>query len=149
VAGVPDAAGQLSRLILMTYDPEPDLPGGSWLLWLDLWALAPRSPAVAAARREFDERWYQMFREIVLRGRDAGEFGEVDVDEFILTLTALMDGLALRFALGDPDCDSTRAHDLAMAYALARLAPRVPGARSSLPGQRPSGSTRSPAIARS
>ena len=55
------AAGRLAELIAMTCLPDTD-PGATagkpteWLLWLDLWALSPRNPGVAAVRRKFDER---------------------------------------------------------------------------------------------
>jgi AcrR family transcriptional regulator len=121
--GISDATGRLSRLITMTYEMEPGIPGGGWLLWLDLWALAPRSPGVAAARREFDQRWHQVYRDIIVRGQETGEFREVEVDDFVLTLTGLLDGLAVRVALGD--YGPSRAHDLAMSFAIGHLAPRA------------------------
>jgi hypothetical protein len=122
-------------MIAMTLLPAPGQPGADpnrlteWLLWLDLWALSPRNPGVAAVRREFDERWHQAIRDIVARGQEAGEFaGRGDTagdgigpDDFALTLAALLDGLAVRIALKDPDCGPARAYDLAMAYAARQL----------------------------
>ena len=46
------AAGRLTELIAMTCLPDTDpAPRSEWLLWLDLWALSPRSAGVAAVRR--------------------------------------------------------------------------------------------------
>jgi AcrR family transcriptional regulator len=131
LAEIPTAAARLAAMIAMTLLPAPGQPEADpsrlteWLLWLDLWALSPRNPGVAVVRREFDERWHQAIRDIVARGQEAGEFpgpGDgIDPDDFALTLAALLDGLAVRIALKDPDCSPGRAYDLAMAYAAGQL----------------------------
>jgi AcrR family transcriptional regulator len=122
LAAIPDAAGQLAEMIGMTCLPDTDpAPRSEWLLWLDLWALSPRNPGVAAVRRKFDERWRQAIKGIVLAGQDAGEFTQIDADEFAVTLSALLDGLAVQIALEDPDVPPSRAYDLAMRYAAGQL----------------------------
>jgi AcrR family transcriptional regulator len=127
LATIPSAAGQLTELIAMTCLPDTD-PGTQsgqpteWLLWLDLWALSPRNAGVAAVRRKFDERWRQAIETTVLAGQEAGEFGaEVDAAEFAITLSALLDGMAVQIALEDPDVPPARAYDLAMRYAAGQL----------------------------
>ncbi len=116
------AAGQLTELIAMTCLPDTDpAPRSEWLLWLDLWALSPRNAGVAAVRRKFDERWRQTVATIVLAGQEAGEFAEVDADEFAITLSALLDGIAVQIALEDPDVPPSRAYDLAMRFAAGQL----------------------------
>jgi AcrR family transcriptional regulator len=122
LAAIPTAAGQLSELIAMTCLPDTD-PGQhrEWTLWLDLWALSPHSPGVAAVRRKFDERWRQAIRTIVLAGQDAGEFAPVDADEFAVTMSALLDGMAVQIALDDPDVQPRIAYDLSMRYAAGQL----------------------------
>jgi AcrR family transcriptional regulator len=124
---IPTAAGRLTELIAMTCLPDTD-PGTTagkpteWLLWLDLWALSPRNPGVAAVRRKFDERWRQTIETTVLAGQEAGEFTPtVDAREFAVTLSALLDGMAVQIALEDPDVPPTRAYDLAMRYAAGQL----------------------------
>ncbi|WP_300603204.1 TetR family transcriptional regulator C-terminal domain-containing protein [Trebonia sp.] len=122
LASIPTAGGQLTELIEMTCLPETDpLPHGEWLLWLDLWALSPRNPGVAAVRRKFDERWREAIRAIVLAGQEAGEFAPVDADDFAISLSALLDGMAVQIALEDPDVQPSRAYDLAMRYAAGQL----------------------------
>ena len=119
---IPTAAGQLTEMIAMTCLPDTDpAPGSEWLLWLDLWALSPRIPGVAAVRRKFDERWRHTIKGIVLAGQEAGEFMPTDADEFAITLSALLDGMAVQIALEDPDVPPTRAYDLAMRYAAGQL----------------------------
>jgi AcrR family transcriptional regulator len=122
LATIKTAAGQLTELIAMTCLPDTDpAPRGEWLLWLDLWALSPRSPGVAAVRRKFDERWRETIRTIVLAGQEAGEFTPVDAEEFAVTLSALLDGMAVQIALEDADVTPVRAYDLAMRYAAGQL----------------------------
>src|SRR5579863_9564291 len=117
------AAGQLAELIGMTCLPDTDpAPRSEWLLWLDLWALSPRNAGVAAVRRKFDERWRQTIETTVLAGQDAAEFdASVDAGEFAVTLSALLDGMAVQIALEDPDVTPARAYDLAMRFAAGQL----------------------------
>jgi AcrR family transcriptional regulator len=119
---IPAAAAQLTEMIAMTCLPGDD-PGerGEWRLWLDLWALSPRNAGVASVRHEFDVRWRHAIRDIVLAGQAAGEFAAVDADDFALTLSALLDGMAVQIALEDPDVAPMRAYDLALAFAAGQL----------------------------
>ena len=132
------AAGRLTELIAMTCLPDTDpAPRSEWLLWLDLWALSPRSAGVAAVRRKFDERWRGSCRATVLAGQEAGEFRPVDAEEFAVTLSALLDGMAVQIALEDADVPPARAYDLAMRYAAGQLGfDWKPGAASSPSGSR-------------
>jgi hypothetical protein len=119
---IPDTAGQLTELIAMNTLPGTDPePGSYWLLWLDLWALSPRNPGVAAVRQKSDERWRESIRSIVLAGQDAGEFAPVDADDFTIMLSALLDGLAVQIALEDPHVPPQRSYDLAMRFAAGQL----------------------------
>jgi BetI-type transcriptional repressor, C-terminal len=106
-------------------------PTSSWLLWLDLWAQSVRLPEVASVRQKFDERWREMIISVVLAGQAAGEFGPVNAEDFAVTLTALLDGLAIQIALTDPSVDSGRAFELGMQFASGQLgfewAGRSPG----------------------
>jgi AcrR family transcriptional regulator len=83
-----------------------------WVLWLDLWARAPRDPDVARDRLALDRRWRTSISEIVRDGQAAGEFAPVDAGLFALRLAALMDGLAILVVLKDPDVDRERMFDL-------------------------------------
>jgi AcrR family transcriptional regulator len=122
MADIPAAAGRLTEIIAMTCLPETDPePRSWWMLWLDLWALSPRSPGVAAVRRKFDERWREMIRSLVLTGQEAGEFAPVDADDFAITLSSLLDGLAVQIALDDADVPPSRAFELALGYAAGQL----------------------------
>jgi AcrR family transcriptional regulator len=122
MAKIPSAAGRLEEIVAMTClpDNDPDV-AGSWLLWLDLWAQAARNPGVAAVRQKFDERWRETIRDLVRKGQDAGEFGRLDADDFAVTLSALLDGLAVAIALEDPEVTPARAFELTMRFAAGQL----------------------------
>ena len=117
------AVGRLTELIAMTCLPDTDPAARTeWLLWLDLWALSPRNQGVAAVRRKFDERWRQTIATTVLYGQESGEFDPaVDAASFAVTLSALLDGMAVQIALEDPDVPPARAYDLAMHFAAGQL----------------------------
>jgi AcrR family transcriptional regulator len=123
LATIDTAVGRLTELIAMTCLPDTDPAARSeWLLWLDLWALSPRNPGVASVRRKFDERWRETIFSTVLAGQESGEFAAAaDADEFAVTLSALLDGMAVQIALEDPDIPPMRAYDLAMRYAAGQL----------------------------
>jgi len=138
LAAIPTAIGRLTELIAMTCLPGTDPAQRSeWLLWLDLWALSPRNPGVATVRRKFDERWREAISATVLSGQESGEFtANIDAGEFAVTLSALLDGMAVQIALEDPDVPPARAYDLAMRYAAGQLGFTLAGPASGQPEQR-------------
>ena len=122
MAKIPSAADRLTEVIAMTCLPDTDPePRSWWLLWLDLWALSPRNGGVGAVRRKFDERWRETIRSIVQAGQETGEFAPVDADDFTITLSALLDGLAVQIALEDPEVQPRRAFELAMRFVAGQL----------------------------
>ena len=121
MATIESAAGRLTEAIAMICLPENPEPRLYWLLWLDLWAFAPRNQGLAAVRQKSDERWRELIRSIVLAGQEAGEFASVDADDFTITLTGLLDGLAVQIVLEDPAVSPQRAYELAMRFAAGQL----------------------------
>jgi hypothetical protein len=105
-------------MICLPENPEPRL---YLLLWLDLWAFAPRNTGLAAVRQKSDERWRELIRSVVLAGQEAGEFASVDADDFTIMLTGLLDGLAVQIVLEDPEVSPQRAYELAMRFAAGQL----------------------------
>ena len=85
-----------------------------WVLWLDLWARAPRDPDVARDRAAMDRRWWATIAEIVRAGQATGEFAALDADAFALRLGALIDGLAIQVVLHDPEVSRERMFELCM-----------------------------------
>jgi hypothetical protein len=58
----------------------------------------------------------------VLFGQETGEFDTAaDAADFAVTLSALLDGMAVQIALEDPDVPPSRAYDLAMRFAAGQL----------------------------
>lgn len=122
MAEIEGAAGRLEWIVAATCLPQTDeeLPE-PWALWLDLWAQAVRHPEVAAVRKDFDARWRSTIAEVVERGQRSGEFGPVDPTEFAVTLSSLLDGLAVQIALDDPVVTPEVAFACAMTYASEKL----------------------------
>jgi AcrR family transcriptional regulator len=119
---IPFAAGRLEELVRMTCLPQSgEGLSESWSVWLDLWAQAMRQFAVRQVREEFDENWRETIRQIVRDGQAAGEFAAVDVDDFAVTLSALLDGFAVQIALADPVVGVERCFELAMRFAADQL----------------------------
>ena len=51
----------------------------------------------------------------------SAEHTAVDAADFAITLSALLDGMAVQIAVEDPDVPPSRAYDLAMRYASGQL----------------------------
>jgi AcrR family transcriptional regulator len=115
VAGMSSARDRLVELVRCSCsvgEGEDDFD--EWVLWLDLWARAPRDPDVARDRQAMDRRWRATITEIVRQGQAAGEFSPIDADGFALRLGALIDGLAIQVVLHDPEVTRERMFDLVL-----------------------------------
>jgi AcrR family transcriptional regulator len=115
VAGLSSARDRLVELVRCSCsvgEAEDDFQ--EWVLWLDLWARAPRDPDVARDREALDRRWRDAITGIVREGQASGEFAPVDADDFALRLAALIDGLAILVVLRDPAVSRDRMFDLCM-----------------------------------
>jgi AcrR family transcriptional regulator len=114
---LPTAARRLEEFVAMNLlpDGDPDLQS-SWQLWLDFWVQAARNSDVASVRRKSDERWREVLVTLVLAGQEAGEFADINPHSFAIFLSALLDGLTVQIALGDPVVDPVSAFELCMRY---------------------------------
>jgi AcrR family transcriptional regulator len=115
VARLPSARDRLVELVRCSCsvgEVEDDFD--EWVLWLDLWARAPRDQDVARDREALDRRWRTTIAEIVRAGQGAGEFADLDAEAFALRLAALIDGLAIQVVLHDPEVSRERMFDLCM-----------------------------------
>ena len=73
-------------------------------------------------RRTFDERRRAAIADTVRAGQESGEFdAAADAESAAVTLSALLDGLAVQIALDDPDVPPARAYELVMRYAAGVL----------------------------
>jgi len=122
MSALPTAAARIEEIVAMTCLPEADTEShDSWLLWLDFWALAARSPQVADLRRNADERWRELIVSLVHSGQEAGEFRAVNADDFAVLMSALLDGLAIQIALTDPVVGPERSFELSMRFIAEQL----------------------------
>ena len=95
-AGDGSAAQRLDR-ILRLYSPAGS--SEAWLLWIDAWGQALRSPELAEVSRQLDLRWKQTLATVIREGVAAGEFSCADPDGAAWRLTALLDGLGVQVAV--------------------------------------------------
>jgi AcrR family transcriptional regulator len=122
LAALPTAARRLEEIVAMSCLPQDEgTYEDTWAIWLDLWATALRHPDVRQVREEFDEHWRETIRRIVRDGQASGEFDGVDVEDFAVGFSALLDGFAIQIALDDPVVDARRAFDLSMRVAAQQL----------------------------
>ena len=92
-AGDGTAARRLDR-ILRLYSPAGS--SEAWLLWIDAWGQALRSPELAEVSRQLDLRWKQTLASVIREGVASGEFACPDPDAAAWRLTALLDGLGVQ-----------------------------------------------------
>lgn len=97
---------------------------GDWRLWMEVWVRALRDEQTATLRRVMDARWRALLREIVRSGVAEGVFECADPKATAVRLAALMDGLAVQVALGDPSVPRRRMARLWLDAAAAELAHR-------------------------
>jgi len=72
----------------------------------------------------------------VRSGQEAGEFREIDPDDFAALLCSLLDGLAIQIALADPVVDPARAFELCMLFIADQLGFTWNGSPGRLTGNR-------------
>jgi AcrR family transcriptional regulator len=133
LAGIESARDRLVRLIELSCTVEnsaSDVWQDEYLLWLDLWARAPRDPEIAKSRQALDRRWRTTIADIVRAGQASGEFRAVDAEDFSLRFGALLDGLAIQVVLEDPDVPMERMREICLRTAATELGFALPGAGS-------------------
>ena len=90
---------------------------GDWGLWFDLWAQAFRHPEVKKDRADLDAQWRDLIARIVQDGIDHGEIQKVDVHEFAVMWSSLLDGLVIQVSLDDPVVTAPLARRIALELA--------------------------------
>ena len=114
---------RIATLVELTFTEESQGEvKGQWGLWFDLWNEAFRHPEVAADRRALDEQWRGLIARIVRGGIETGEgSADLDVERFAMTWAALLDGLSVQVALGDPVVTKKRAVGISLDFARREL----------------------------
>jgi AcrR family transcriptional regulator len=96
-------SGAVARLRRLVKDALPDTEGArrAWRLWLEYWARAAHSPALAHMHSERYQVWRNLVLSILEDGVEAGELMVPDPALTTSRLVALIDGLGLQTAIGD------------------------------------------------
>ena len=89
---------KLERVIRLYGHVEAE-PG--WMLWIDGWGEALRSPTLQKISQELDLHWQELIEAIIHDGVAAGEFTCPDPRATGWRLTALLDGLGLQVTVHD------------------------------------------------
>lgn len=94
---VRDADTPVDRLLgaLNWYAPTGEARG--WQIWIDAWSAAMRDRALAKVLGQLQERWIAAVAELIDEGVAAGDFRTDDPVGAASRLTALLDGLAVRY----------------------------------------------------
>ena len=90
-----DPRARLATLI------ERSVGGDDWVLWMEIWLLALRDPAMSETRQRLDDDWRAQIASIIGDGQASGYFLGPDPERVALELASLIDGLAVQVALGD------------------------------------------------
>jgi AcrR family transcriptional regulator len=98
VSQLPTARERLWRLVELSVPDTPGDPG--WILWLETWARAPHDRRVARFGRDIERRWVSALAAVIRDGQAAGEFANLNADEFAVSFSALIDGLSIRLVGG-------------------------------------------------
>jgi AcrR family transcriptional regulator len=89
-----------------------------WKVWLEIWTRALRDRHTARTRHLLDRRWRATLAGTIRDGQARGEFdADADAELVALQLASLMDGLAIQFALDDPDVTGERMSEVLVATA--------------------------------
>ncbi len=116
------ATERLRSLIEASCPPDEPLEKDSeWLLWLDVWTRSRHDETLAKTRRDMDRLFRTAIEEIVTDGIAAGDFRQVDVADFAINLSALIDGLAIQVLLADPSVDSATMRRLCIAFGQSQI----------------------------
>jgi AcrR family transcriptional regulator len=97
------AASHAERLQSMIEGCLPTTPGltEDWVLWVELWLRAARSPELRPVAEELYARMHAWFRDEIAAGVEDGEFNRCDPDEVADRTLALIDGFGIRTLIGD------------------------------------------------
>jgi AcrR family transcriptional regulator len=80
---------------------EACVPHYDWTFWIELWSLALRDDRANELRAQLDERFRNLIEQIVRDGVEAAEFSVSDTRATAITISSLIDAMALQATLGD------------------------------------------------
>ena len=106
IAADPGSATSRLDRVLRHYLPR-SRSDQSWILWIEAWAAALRSPVLRGILAELENAWLAVLEKVIADGVAAGEFTCDDPAGAAERIDALLDGLLLR-ATVHPDAISRR-----------------------------------------
>jgi AcrR family transcriptional regulator len=110
------ASERLLRLLERGGRDDSSSTVAMWKVWLEIWTRALRDRHTARTRHVLDRRWRAMLASTIRGGQAHGEFdADADAELVALQLASLMDGLAIQFALEDPDVSGERMSEVLIA----------------------------------
>jgi len=121
IHGILDPWQRLRRLFELAASQGPGDPG--WILWFEVWAKAGTDRVIAEGGGELDAWWRGALADAIRYGCGDGTFVAHDVDEAVLALSALVDGLSTQATLGTGGVTRQRLLDLCMSAAHRYLDP--------------------------
>jgi AcrR family transcriptional regulator len=96
---IDDPAARLRALVQMQL-PEQPVPRREWSIWVQMWAAAATDETARAEHENSYSRWERTVRDQIRDCIDAGLCRPVVLDEAVLQLTGLIDGLGIRVLSG-------------------------------------------------
>jgi AcrR family transcriptional regulator len=91
--------------------PYPGMLERDWILWVELWLRAARSPELRETSARLYRRMHEWIRDEIANGIAAGVFAAVDPDELADRALAMIDGFGIRALVGDPEVTLERARE--------------------------------------
>jgi AcrR family transcriptional regulator len=120
IAAMTDPWEQLERIIsraLTGYQPEAPEAFGSGRLWIESWHFGIRDPEMRADILRDYAAWRRLVADAVRRGVEQGRFGSVQPEKVAVLAIALVDGMGIPLALGDPSVGPGAVRDVLAALA--------------------------------
>jgi AcrR family transcriptional regulator len=117
LAAMTDPWEQLERIIsraLTGYQPEAPEAGR---LWIESWHFGIRDPEMRADILRDYAAWRRLVADAVRRGVEQGRFGSVQPEKVAVVAIALVDGMGIPLALGDPSVGPGAVRDVLAALA--------------------------------
>jgi AcrR family transcriptional regulator len=123
--------GSIERLdrVLQEYLPSAERDT-SWVLWIDAWGDALRSPRLREISEELDTAWARVLETVIVDGVEAGEMKCADPAAAAWRLACLMDGLGVQLTLHT----GTMTHAAMLDHVRGAAAYELGIERSELPG---------------
>ena len=106
IAAMTDPWEQLERIIsraLTGYQPEAPGVLESGRLWIESWHFGIRDAEMRADTLRDYDAWRRLVADAVRRGVEQGRFGSVQPEKVAVLAIALVDGMGIPLALGDPE----------------------------------------------